>query len=112
MSNYKYDAAGKFVVQQENKRVLWIAQYHQEARSEYTHMKKALAPITSRSSDAELRIELINGNKLILMSTQANDLCYPMNIDLLVIDASLPLPYKEELFRYYPFTHKMIEKSR
>lgn len=82
----------KFACEHERTLTWWVAPTYRQARIAYRQMKKALAPITSRSSDAELRIELINGAVIECRSAEKPDNLRGEGVHMLVIEEAAMLP--------------------
>jgi hypothetical protein len=84
----------KFACEHENTLSWWVAPTYRQARIAYRQMKKALAALTIRSSDAELRIELINGSVIECRSADNPDNLRGEGLHMLVVEEAAMLPAK------------------
>jgi hypothetical protein len=84
----------KFACENENTLSWWVAPTYRQARIAYRQMKKALAPLTTRHSDTDLRIELINGAVIECRSADNSDNLRGEGVHFLVVEEAAMLPSK------------------
>lgn len=72
----------------------WVAPIYRQAKIAYRMMRKALADVTVRHSDTELRLELINGSIIECRSADNPDNLRGEGIYFMVLEEAAMLPSK------------------
>ena len=84
----------RFACEYDNTLTWWVAPTYKQARIAYRQIKKALAPISTRKSDVELRIELVNGAVIECRSADNPDNLRGEGVHMLVVEEAAMMPGK------------------
>lgn len=82
----------KFACECDNTLSWWVAPTYKQARIAFRMMKKALQPLLTRSSENELRLELINGAVIECRSADKPDNLRGEGVHFMVLEEAAMLP--------------------